>query len=97
MVGNNFGGIIVPVIRKGIDLINNFNEILDFCQNYREPIFLTNNGQGELAVMSIEAYEELVGRIELYQSLQMGLDQINNGEIIEEEEMMEILNNYIGK
>jgi len=87
----------VPVIRKGIDLINSFNEILDFCQNYREPIFLTNNGQGELAVMSIEAYEELVGRIELYQSLQMGLDQINNGEIIEEEEMMEILNNYIGK
>ena len=87
----------MPVIRKGIDLINNFNEILDFCQNYREPIFLTNNGQGELAVMSIEAYEELIGRIELYQSLQMGLDQINNGEIIEEEEMMEILNNYIGK
>jgi predicted transcriptional regulator len=56
---------------------------------------LTNNGQGELAVMSIEAYEELVGRIELYRALQIGLDQINNGEAIEEEEMMEILNNYI--
>ena len=87
----------MPAIRKSVDLQNNFNEIREFCQNYREPIFLTNNGQGELAVMSIDVYEELVGKIELYHALQMGLDQINNGEIIEEEEMMEILNNYIGK
>jgi PHD/YefM family antitoxin component YafN of YafNO toxin-antitoxin module len=87
----------LPAIRNSADLINNFNEIREFCQNYREPIFLTNNGQGELAIMSIETYEELVGRIELYRSLQMGLDQINNGEVIEEEEMMGILNNYIVK
>jgi PHD/YefM family antitoxin component YafN of YafNO toxin-antitoxin module len=85
----------MPAIRNSADLMNNFNEIRDFCQNYREPIFLTNNGQGELAVMSIEAYEELIGRIELYHALQTGTDQINNGEVIEEEEMMGILNNYI--
>jgi PHD/YefM family antitoxin component YafN of YafNO toxin-antitoxin module len=87
----------MPAIRKSADLQNNFNEIREFCQNYREPIFLTNNGQGELAVMSIDVYEELVGKKELYHALQMGLDQINNGEIIEEEEMMEKLNNYIAK
>ena len=87
----------MPAIRNSVDLLNNFNEIRDFCQNYREPIFLTNNGQGELAVMSIDAYEELIGRLELYHSLQMGIDQINNGEIIEEEKMMEKLNNYIRK
>jgi len=87
----------MPAIRNSADLVNNFNEIREFCQNYREPIFLTNNGQGELAVMSIEAYEELVGKIELYNALQTGLNQINNGEVIEEEEMIGILNNYIGK
>ena len=42
----------MPVIRKSVDLLNNFNEIREFCHNYREPIFLTNDGQGELAVMS---------------------------------------------
>ena len=83
----------MPAIRSSADLLNNFNEIREFCLNYREPIFLTNNGQGELAVMSIDSYEELVGKIELYHALQMGLDQINNGEIIEEAEMMETLNN----
>ena len=85
----------MPAIRNSADLFDNFTEIRDFCQNNREPIFLTNNGQGELAVMSIEAYDEMVGRIELYHALHMGLDQINNGEIIEEEEMMEKLNKYI--
>ena len=87
----------MPAIRSSTDLLNNFNEIREFCQNYKEPVFLTNNGQGELAVMSIDVYEELVGKIQLYHALQMGLDQINNGEIIEEEEMMETLNNYIVK
>jgi PHD/YefM family antitoxin component YafN of YafNO toxin-antitoxin module len=87
----------MPAIRNSADLVNNFNEIRDFCQNYREPIFLTNNGQGELAIMSIEAYEELAGRVELYSALQMGLDEINSGEVIEEEEMMGILNGYLRK
>jgi PHD/YefM family antitoxin component YafN of YafNO toxin-antitoxin module len=87
----------MPVIRNSADLIHNLNEIREFCQNYREPIFLTNNGQGEFAIMSIETYEELVGRIELYSALQMGLDEIHNGDVIEEDEMMEILNGYIRK
>jgi predicted transcriptional regulator len=47
--------------------------------------------------MSIETYEELMGKCELYQAIQVGLDQIKNGEIIPEEEMMKTLNSYIGK
>jgi len=80
-------------IRNSADLVNNFNEIREFCHNYREPIFLTNNGQGELAVMSIEAYEELTGRLELYQTIEVGLNQIKNGETISEEEMLEHIKN----
>ena len=87
----------MPEIRNSADLINNFNEILEFCQTYMEPVFLTNSGQGKLAVMSIDVYEELIGKIELYHALQMGLNQIKNGETVEEEEMMVTFNNFIGK
>jgi len=87
----------MPTIRNSADLVNNFGEIRDFCQNYREPIFLTNNGRGELAVMSIDAYEELVGKIGLYHALQQGLDQIDHGDVIEEEEMIGALNKYVGR
>jgi len=86
----------MPAIRKSTDLLNNFNEIREFCQNYREPLFLTNNGQGELAVMSIETYEELNGKLELYQVILKGLNQIRNGEIITEGEMMRKIKKYAG-
>ena len=87
----------MPAIRKSTDLLNNFNEIREFCQSYREPLFLTNDGQGELAVMSIETYEELSGRLELYQVILKGLNQIKNGEIITEEEMMRKIKKYAGE
>ena len=89
----------MPAIKKNMDLLNNLSEILEYCSNYREPIIVSNNGNGKFAVMTEETYNELIGksRNELYQALQMGLDQINNGEYIEEEEYMEKLNNYLRK
>jgi len=79
----------MPAIRESADLRNNYGEISEFCHNYREPIFITKNGKGDLAVMSIETYEELMGRLELYQAIEVGLNQIENGETITEEEMLE--------
>jgi len=84
----------MPVVRKTVDFINNFYEILEFCHNHREPVYVTDDEQKEQAVMlSVETYEELIGRLELYHSLQMGLEQINNGEFIEEEKFVEFLDN----
>ena len=40
---------------------------------------MTKNGKGDLAVMSIEAYERLVGRFELYAKLQEGLNDVEHG------------------
>lgn len=42
-------------------------------------MFITKNGKGDLAVMSIETYEEMVGRFELYGKLQEGLDDVAAG------------------
>ena len=83
----------MPVIRKSADLRNNYGEISEFCHNYREPIFITKNGQGDLAVMSITYYEELMARLNLYQAIQVGLNDIENGEIVTEEEMTEFIKN----
>jgi len=79
----------MPAIRKSADLRNKYGEISDFCHCHREPVFITKNGQGDLAVMSMEAYEELTGRLDLYKSILAGLSQISNGETISEKEMME--------
>ena len=69
----------MPTIRSSADLRNNYNEISTFCHNYSEPVFITKNGKGDLAVMSIEAYENLVGKSELYGLIQEGLTDIAEG------------------
>ena len=60
----------MPNIRSSAELRNQYNEISTFCHDYAEPVFITKNGKGDLAVMSIEAYEELMGRFELYGLIQ---------------------------
>ena len=62
----------MPHIRSSADLRNSYNEISSFCHEYAEPVFITKNGKGDLAVMSIEAYEQLMGKLELYGLLQGG-------------------------
>lgn len=69
----------MPAIKSSADLRNNYNEISTFCHNYTEPVFITKNGKGDLAVMSIEAYEMLTSRFELYEQIKIGLDDIASG------------------
>ena len=69
----------MPNIRPSADLRNNYNEISTFCHEYSEPVFITKNGKGDLAVMSIEVYEQLKGKLELYHLLEQGLEDERNG------------------
>jgi len=87
----------MPVIRKSADLSKNYTEISDFCHKFREPIFITKNGEGDLAVMSIETYEEIAGRNELYRLIQEGIDDIENGKILTEKEVLKNMEIALGK
>ena len=49
----------MPQIRPITDL-RNTTEISELCHAKREPLFITKNGYGDLVVMSIETYEEMV-------------------------------------
>ena len=71
----------MPAIRSSADLRNNYNEVSAFCHNYPEPVFITKNGKGDLAVMSIETYEELTSRFELYSQIKEGMEDIASGSI----------------
>lgn len=52
----------MPQIKPITDL-RNTTEISELCHAKKEPIFITKNGYGDLVVMSIEAYEELIETI----------------------------------
>lgn len=69
----------MPQIKSSTDLRNNYNEISTFCHETREPVFITKNGRGDLAVMSIEIFEQLNGRFELYRLLDESRTAVEEG------------------
>ncbi|MBO1266253.1 type II toxin-antitoxin system Phd/YefM family antitoxin [Proteiniclasticum sp. SCR006] len=69
----------MPNIKSSTDLRNNYNEISSFCHETQEPVFITKNGRGDLAVMSIETFELLSGKVELYQLLDEGRTAVKEG------------------
>ena len=44
------------LIKPSTALRNEYNSISDLCKKKQVPVFLTKNGEGDLVVMSIEAY-----------------------------------------
>ena len=48
---------------------NNYKEIVEICKNTHEPVFLTNNGEGDLVVMDIETYNKREAALDLREQL----------------------------
>ena len=55
-------------IRPVSDLRNNFADISKTVHETAQPVFLTNNGYGDMVVMSMEAFEKLQFESEVYSS-----------------------------
>jgi len=73
--------IRTPEIRPSSDLRNKYNEISKFCHENGKPIYITKNGKGDLAVMSIATYEKITEKFELYHLLETGLKAANNDKV----------------
>lgn len=57
------------LIKPSTALRNDYNEISNYCKQNGQPVYVTKNGEGDLVVMSIEAYEEREERLELREKL----------------------------
>lgn len=65
--------------------LRNTTKISEMCSESSEPIFITKNGYGDMVIMSIDAYEELYAKIDMYNKIQVALEQVKNGEVVDEE------------
>ena len=69
----------MPNIKSSKDLRNNYNDISSFCHETGEPIFITKNSRGDLAVMSIDLFNKIMGKYELYKLLEQSEYDFSNG------------------
>lgn len=70
----------MPTIRPITDLRNSSNEIAEICKTTQEPVFITKNGIGELAVLSIDKFEQMQAKIDLYSKFTEVEENIANGD-----------------
>lgn len=68
----------MPQIRPITDL-RNTNEISELCHAKKEPVYITKNGYGDLVVLSIEAYEELVDTLQTDAAIREAEQELENG------------------
>jgi prevent-host-death family protein len=75
-----FDGSPMPTIRSISDLRNKAQEISTLCHESDEPVFITKNGQGDLVVMSVAAYERDQARLDLYRLLDEAESDVRSGD-----------------
>ena len=53
------------IIKASASIRQNYAEISKLCKTTKEPVYLTKNGEGDLVVMDIEAFENREKQIRL--------------------------------
>ena len=83
-------------IKPSTALRNEYNEISNYCKESMEPIYLTKNGEGDLVVMSIEAYTYREEILDLREKLlDAEMDRINGAKSYSIDEVSERLRKLI--
>ena len=66
-------------IRPSIALRNEYGEISRICRESGEPVFITRNGEGDLVVQSLAAYNQREASLELREKLLEAEEQLASG------------------
>lgn len=56
-------------IKASAAIRSNYNEIAQLCKETGEPVYLTKNGEGDLVVMDITAFERRAKELKLAEDL----------------------------
>ncbi len=61
--------------------LKNTSAISDRCHAAEEPIYITKNGYGDMVLMSIELYESMRRRLNMYRDIEISEEQIRDGKV----------------
>ena len=68
------------IIKPSTILRNDYNQISNLVRETSEPVYITKNGEGDMVVISIEAYERRERLLDLKEKLLIAEEQRIKGE-----------------
>lgn len=88
--------MIVMMIKPSTCLRNEYNDIAEFCKTEKQPVFLTKNGEGDLVVMSLEAYSYREEMLDMREKLlEAEANRLNGVKVFTPEEVSQRLEDII--
>ena len=77
----------MPTIMPIRDM-RNTSAISELAHKQQEPIFITKNGYGDMVIMSMATYEEMLARVDIYNKVMEAKGEIERGEYSDGSEAM---------
>ena len=63
--------------------LKNTSEISRLCHDKNEPIFITKNGYGDMVIMSIERFNNIMQQSDIYAKLATAENQVKLGQTLD--------------
>lgn len=70
----------MPKTISSADLRNHYSDVTRACRENGGSLFVTKNGKVDVVILSMEAYDELVGANALRNKILSGVEQAKKGE-----------------
>lgn len=68
--------------------LKNTSEISDLCHKSEEPIYITKNGYGDMVIMSMNVYDNMMKQLNMYKELEISENHIKEEKIKDAQDVM---------